>query len=176
MKKLLVILCACTLVYGPASAQCKKLKEKTDTFSGKTERTGHVVIGNLATKWKIDFAQSGDESSMTWGIAMVGEFNQRIEAGTPLLLKLADGSVLKLPTATPSSPVTQVTNGGAGTANIFSVYYLKYNLPKDVLTKLSQAQITDFKIDIPGQEIKNPKIKDSQMEDLQEMFTCLNTK
>jgi hypothetical protein len=109
-----------------------------------------------------------------WNIAMQGDFNQKINAGTNLLLKLADGTVIKLPTTETSNPVIQALNGGAGTINVFTTYVPKYNVPKETVAQLAKSPITDFKIDVSDQRIKNPKVKDNQMEKIQDVFKCRN--
>ncbi|WP_276132184.1 hypothetical protein [Polluticoccus soli] len=152
---------------------CPGMKSKKDAFTNKTEKTGRVVLSGSGLKWSVDLSQSEGKSSMKWGIAMNGEANQKIEKGTPLLLKLEDGSVVTIPTSETSSPVTQAASGGAGTVYVYSVYYLNFDLPKETLQKLAKSPITDLKIDVPGQELKSPKVKGKQTGKLQEMFTCL---
>ena len=174
MKSTLFLVALSLVMSSSAIAQnCSELKEKKDPFTNKTEKTAKVTIGNLMTKWSVDINQSDGQTYMKWGIAMQGDFKQVFEQGTQLLLKLEDGSVLQLPTSEPSSPVTKVTDGGAGTVNIFTIYYLKFDLTKETLGKLAKSEITDIKVNVPGQEIKNPKIKSNQMGKLQDIFSCL---
>ena len=151
---------------------CKEVKEKKDAFTNKTEKSARIVIGNLMTKWLVEMFQSDGATTMKWGIAMQGEYNQKLEEGTKLLLKLEDGTVLTLNTSEPTTPITQVLSGGAGTVNVFSQYNLKFNLDKETLSALSSSIITDIKVDVPGLPIKNPKIKSSQMEKVMDVSGC----
>ena len=174
MKNPFLLSCLLLVLTCNAIAQdCDGVKEKKDPFTNKTEKSARVIIGNLKIKWSVDVNQSDGETSMKWAIAMQGEFNQKFDVGTKLLLKLEDGTVLNLKTSEPSSPVTQAVNGGAGTINVFTTYSLKFVLSKESLTQLARSPIVDLKFDIPGQEIKNPKIKNNQMGKLQSVFTCL---
>ena len=175
MKKILVLLTLTLSICATASAQkCNKvLKEKKDAFSSKPEKTARVVFGNLTTRWLFDFSYIDGTSTVTLGIAMRGEFNQRLEVGTKLLLKLEDETVMTLETIEPTSPVTQVASGGAGTANIFTQYNLKFGLDEESINKLAASTITALKVDIPGQAIKNPPIKSKQMENVKDVFICL---
>lgn len=175
MKKNLSLLALAILLSTAASAQkCDRvLKEKKDAFSDKTEKTARVVFGSLTTRWLFDFSYIEGNSTVTLGIAMRGEFNQRLETGTKLLLKLEDETILTLETIEPTSPVTQVADGGAGTASIFTQYYLKFGLDDKTINTLSASTITAMKVDVPGQEIKNASIKKKQMEKVREVFGCL---
>jgi hypothetical protein len=174
MKKPLLLLALLLTIGANAFAQCGDVKEKKDPFSNKTTKHALVKLGNLSIKWAVEVDEVDGNVGMKWSIAMQGEFNQRINEGTDLLLKLADGTVIKLPTTEPSNPVTQALNGGAGTINVFTTYVLKYNVPKETVAQLAKSPITDFKIDVSDQRIKNPKVKDNQMEKIQDVFKCLN--
>lgn len=156
-----------------ASAQCKELKETKDAFSDHAERSAQVIIGNMRIKWSVDVYQSDGRNSMKWGIAMIGEFNQRFEEGTLMLLKLEDGTILKLKTSEASNPVTQAVSGGPGIVNVFTQYVLRFDLDKETLKKLANSPITDIKVDVPDQKIESPKVKDKQMEKLRSLFECM---
>ncbi|HRO43890.1 MAG TPA: hypothetical protein PL009_13720 [Flavipsychrobacter sp.] len=172
MKNLLILIGLMLSIHTASFAQCKELKEKKDDFSDKKERTGSVIIGNLFTKWKIDFAQSEDGNFMTWGIAMQGEFNRVFEAGTLMLFKLEDGTMLRLNTMEPTSPVTQAIGGG-GSVQIFTTYLLKFQLDDETVRKFALSPIDNFKVEVPGLSIKNPPIKGKQMGNIQDVFQCM---
>lgn len=149
MKKILLSL-TLLLAFGiTAKAQCSDVEEKKDPFTNKTTKHARVKVGNLSIKWAVDVDVVDDKTTMKWTIAMQGEFNQRIEPGTNLLLKLADGTVLKLPSMETSSPVTQALNGGAGTVVIFTTYVLKFDMSAESIAQMATSPITDFKIDVP---------------------------
>jgi len=173
MKKLLLLIGITLFMNAASFAQCKELKEKKDSFTDKKERSGSVIIGNLFTKWKVDFSQSEDGNFVTWGIAMQGEFNRVFEAGTLMLFKLEDGTVLRLTTIDPTSPVTQAVGSGSGGVSIFTTYLLKFQLDNETVLKFAKSPIVDFKVEVPGQAIKNPPIKDRQMGNIQDVFECM---
>ncbi|MDR3680979.1 MAG: hypothetical protein P4L41_13525 [Flavipsychrobacter sp.] len=174
MKKLLVLVFSLVCFATNTFAQdCKHVDETTDAFTNKTTKSAKITIGKGGTKWLIEFNQSEGVTTMKWGIAMVGEYNQQFDKGTKLLLKLENGTVLTLATTEASAPVTQAVNGGAYGVAIFSTYYLKYDLSKESLTSLSGSPIADFKIDIPDQKIKNPNMTDKQTEKIKDVCTCL---
>lgn len=173
MKNLLMLIGLMLSTHAMSLAQCKELKEKKDDFSDKKERKGSVIIGNLFTKWKVDFAQSEDGNFVTWGIAMQGEFNRIFEAGTVMLFKLEDGTVLRLTTVEPTSPVTQAVGGGSSGVQVFTTYLLKFQLDDETVRKFAKSPIDNFKVEVPGQSIKNPPIKDRQMGNIQDVFQCM---
>ena len=177
MMKKLIILLSLAMAFGTkAVAQCGDVEEKKDPFSNSTTKHALIKIGNLAIKWGVEVDAADGKTTMKWHIAMQGEFNQKVDAGTNLLLKLADGTVLKLPTTESSSPVTQVYNGGAGTVVIFTTYILKFDIGNETIAQMAKSPITDIKVDVPDQRIKNPKIKENQMEKVQDVFKCLMKK
>lgn len=173
MKKTLYLLTFALILGTNAIAQCGDVEEKKDAFTNKSTRHALIKIGNMAIKWGVEVEASEGKTTMKWHIAMQGEFNQKVDVGTNLLLKLADGTVVKLPTAEASSPVTQAYNGGAGTVVIFTTYILKFDVAEETIAQLAKSPITDIKVDVPDQRIKNPKIKESQMEKIQDVFKCL---
>lgn len=164
-----VIMCFALNIF---AQNCKSIKEKKDSFTGQIERSASVTFGSLTSKWIIEFSQTNDQTTMKWGIAMTGEYNQFIEKGTSLLLKLKDETILNLATIEQSNPVTQVASGGSA-VNVYSIYYLKFNLSNETLNQLAKSPIIDLKIEIPNQKINNPKIKEKQMEGIREVCECL---
>ncbi len=176
MMKPLIMLAIALSVGISAKAQCGDVETKKDPFTDKTTKHARIKVGNMSVKWAVDVDAVDDKVVMKWTIAMQGEFNQRIEPGTNLLLKLVDGTVLKLPTTETSSPVTRALNGGAGTVVIFTTYVLKFDMSDETIAKMARSPITEFKIDVPDQHIKNPKIKESQMENIQDVFKCIQKK
>jgi len=173
-RNFLLVLILSTCLSNLATAQdCGGVDEKKDAFSGKTVKSARIFVGNLTTKWAVDLEQSEGATYMKWSIAVQGEYNQQLSVGTVLMLKLEDASIITLKTIEPTSPVTKATGGGAGTVNIFTTYILKFSLSRDDLAAMAKSPISDFKIDVAGQMIKNPKIKDKQMKKIMEASACL---
>ena len=168
-----MLIAAALMISVSASAQnCNELKTEKDRFTDETVRHAKMTIGNLLTKWVIEVRETPKESFMTWSIAMQGEFNQKFETGAPLRLKLEDGTFLTLESVEPASPVTKATTSGSS-VNIFTIYNLKFKLTGKVVKPLAKSMIVDMQVDVPGQDIRNPKIKDRQMSKLQDIFICL---
>jgi len=162
---------------GTYAKNCKSVKDKKDAFSDKMERTAKVSIGKFnpmggGVKWLWEFLQADGATTFKLSVAMTGEFNQPFEQGTPLLLKLENGQLIKLETINSSNPVTQAITG-SGTVAIFTTYMLSFKPSKEELIALSQSVITDLKVDIPDRTIKSPKVVNNQMEQIMDICGCL---
>lgn len=175
MKKILIATSLLLAVTQATAGDCKGVKERVDPFSNKPEKTAQFTIGGMFTKWTIEMEQKEGAATMRWGIAAQGEFNQKLDVGTKLLLRLEDGTILTLGTIEASTPVTQAVSGG-GAVNVFSVYYLKFGLSEETLGALSKSVVTDVKIDVPGLKIKNPTLKGRQMEKIKDVSSCFLNK
>ncbi|HTN47759.1 MAG TPA: hypothetical protein VL098_15530 [Flavipsychrobacter sp.] len=175
MKKLIALsILSLSLGNGGYAQNCKDLKESKDAFTNKIEKKAVVTLGaTMGTKWGVEFIQDDKETIMKWHIAMLGEYNTAIEAGTQLLLKLEDESILTLPTAEAAKPVTQAIGGGAGTVTVYSTFILKFVMNEEDLQKLAKALITNYKVDVSSMRIINPKEKEKQLKQIQNVCSCL---
>ncbi len=169
-KSPILILIALLLASPLLQAQdCKFDEEKKDPFSNELMRKTAHKIGPATWNWMLTFTQTGSNLVMDLRVVSGAHLQETVAKGNILLLKLANGEVLQLPSLEDSAPAHLVASGV-----IWTNYFFKYQLTDDVKAKMAQSPITDLKIKIGAIETLLPKITEKQTNKIMNTVGCMS--
>ena len=162
MRSLLFILFVVLSISNSKAQNCSYEKDKTDAFSGKRFRLTQTQIGGAV----MILSREGDKYAFSVRIIFGGAIDDSIRRKDTLLIKLADGKVLKI------SPI----NSTAATFNmnriITTEITVNYNTSEQIFKELSASPITDFRF-VMGALERSIEVKSKHGNKVQKAATCL---
>lgn len=140
----------------PAMAQqCKYDVNKTDAFTKEQVLSTTLKIGpqtidsrkNREVGWTMTFEKKGKEHFITFKVIMFGKFDDVVQSGQKVYLRLANDNVIEFTAATQVLPAYMT-----GLA-VYTHYDLKFRTDAANIEALSAAPVTDFKLEAGAKEI-----------------------
>lgn len=159
IKKTIQVLLPAFLLGGiamPAMAQkCRYDVDKTDAFSKEQVRSTTLKIGpqtidtrkNREVGWTMTFEKKGKDNFIAFKVIMFGKFDEVVQSGQKVYLRLADDKIIELIAETPVLPAYMT-----GIA-VYTHYNLKFKTDAGAIAALSAAPVTDFKLETGTKEI-----------------------
>ena len=148
-------------------AQCKFDKEEKDPFSGEMNRSFVTGIGKFGWNWKMEIGQKGKNKYFGLTIKWNGKFEDVMEKGRKIMLKLENNKILEL-ALNNDYPGTYVTGEGY----ITSIYYPQCDLSEEQLSELSKSPIALLKASIGGKD-QLPDISTKSGKQVMAIAKCL---
>lgn len=171
MKKkvvLLSVLCIALLSCGFAQ-KCKYDYNKVDEFSGTSSKGITVKF----TRWfYIGMNKNGATFDSGASIILNGEYNQFVEKGDSLMLKLASGEVISLYSMDRYAPINQVVSAANGTPYVVSRYDVKYAMTEELLELLQSATVTHVRM-IAGGYVHDEEVSEKEAEKIRSAASCI---
>lgn len=130
-----------------AGDPCKKVKQHTDAF-GVTSR-GAIVAADIGGFQQLSIVARDGKRELTMMQVMRGSIDTVAPAGTVGEFKLADGSVVSLPTAKASDPVTN-----ANSSTVFTQWQMTYDLDPASLVALARSPIVAARTEVGPHEVQ----------------------
>ena len=138
------------LVIGIFSLQMNAQKCKYD-FDEKDPMTEERVRRNsykLKAYLRLGLYRRGDDYRVEINFNYSGERNDIVEKGNELLLKLSDGTLLKLPSTEDVTPITNLVGN-----YIVTTYAVSYKINEEEMRKIAKSGIAVTRVNLAGQEV-----------------------
>jgi hypothetical protein len=173
MKKITLLLAMFCLVAinGLYAQKCDFDKDELDAYSKQKYRMVKHVFGSMVKKWVFIMEQKGDKYYVTLNMAENGDFIRNVaKAGTDLLMKMDNGTVVTATVETDAVPSVQLVNGNTA---INSQWMIKCVVTPEKLKLLSEALITGMRINMGDRDFDSPELKSKQGERIKQSAACL---
>jgi hypothetical protein len=140
----------------PAMAQrCKYDVNKTDAFTKEQVLSTTLKIGpqtidtrkNREAGWTMTFEKKGKDHFITFKVIMFGKFDDVVQSGQKVYLRLANDSIIEF------TAITQVLPAYRTGLAVYTHYDLKFRTSAADIEALSAAPVTDFKLETGVKEI-----------------------
>ncbi|MEI6022186.1 MAG: hypothetical protein WCR21_13750, partial [Bacteroidota bacterium] len=122
----------------------QELKTEKDPFTNEKVVSANYINKYTSGKMVLLENKSG-KTKFGFEWSYPGSFNTLIEKGAEIMLKLADGEVLKLTTTEDARPKLTAGIGGVFTAYMFEMEIEKVTLNKLSLQKIIMLRVPDLK-------------------------------
>ena len=155
----------------PKKLKCKYDVEKKDEFTGadyKSVKIRMTVKQNLTLMmYNFEFFKNGTDYTLQVNYPLMGNIRDIIPKGEEMLIKLANGEMLKLYVAAETVPAVQISG-----ESIYTTYMIKFPIAVDDITKMSTSYPTNYKFAIGSLNVQNV-IEEKDGEKLSNVCKCL---
>lgn len=155
MKNILII---CSLIILPLASFAQKCKydvDKADPFTKEMVQSTTFKIGpktingkkNMEVGWTMTFEKNGKDKFVGFKVILFGKFDEIVEVGQKVYLRLEDDTILELVVGKQVLPVYMT-----GMA-VYTHYNLRLKVEDETIQKLAQSGLTNFKMQMNEREI-----------------------
>ena len=155
MNRLVIL---CFLIFSPLLSIAQKCKydiDKADPFTKEMVQSTTFKIGpktingkkNMEVGWTMTFEKNGKGKFIGFKVIMFGKFDEVVEVGQKVYLRLEDDTILELVTD------KQVIPGYMTAMAVYTHYDLRFKTDDESIQKLAQSGVTNFKMQLNEREI-----------------------
>lgn len=173
MKSLIITLSLFALTFAAHAQKCKYDVDKTDPFTKEAVKSTTLKIGpkiingkkNYEVGWTITLEKNGNESYVNFKVIMFGKFDESVEPGQKVYLRLGNDRIMEL---TAEKQVLPVYMTGLA---VYTHYDLRFKVNAETLQQLSEAPVTNFKMQLNEREI-TAEIDNGKGEKIMKIANC----
>ncbi len=155
MKSLIIALSIAALPLVSSAQKCKYDVDKADPFTKEMIQSTTLKIGpkvingrkNYEVGWTMTFEKNGKDKFIAFKVIMFGKFDEIVEPGQKVLLRLEDDTIIELVADKQVLPVYMTAMA------VYTHYDLKFKTDDATLQKLASAGVTNFKMQLNEREI-----------------------